>query len=106
MKKHYLALIIAASLGLTACGGDSKTTGTPTVNPDIADSLKAETKVNFDIISNPTAPIIVMPTYLAMDQQDGTLSVESSAVNPTNLGDSSRCYGRNRRLEYQSTNSN
>ncbi|MDP2569191.1 hypothetical protein Q8W14_14160 [Photobacterium damselae subsp. piscicida] len=87
MKKHYLALIIAASLGLTACGGDSKTTGTPTVNPDIADSLKAETKVNFDIISNPTAPIIVMPTYLAMDQQDGTLSVESSAVNPTNLGD-------------------
>ncbi|HIF9474107.1 TPA: VolA/Pla-1 family phospholipase [Photobacterium damselae] len=87
MKKHYLALIIAASLGLTACGGDSKTTGTPTVNPNIADSLKAETKVNFDIISNPTAPIIVMPTYLAMDQQDGTLSVESSAVDPTNLGD-------------------
>ncbi|TGZ34201.1 Lysophospholipase VolA [Photobacterium damselae subsp. damselae] len=87
MKKHYLALIIVASLGLTACGGDSKTTGTPTVNPDIADSLKAETKVNFDIISNPTAPIIVMPTYLAMDQQDGTLSVESSAVDPTNLGD-------------------
>ncbi|MFB1076801.1 VolA/Pla-1 family phospholipase [Photobacterium damselae] len=87
MKKHYLALIIAASLGLTACGGDSKTTGTPTINPDIADSLKAETKVNFDIISNPTAPIIVMPTYLAMDQQDGTLSVESSAVDPTNLGD-------------------
>ncbi|MGR5281623.1 VolA/Pla-1 family phospholipase [Photobacterium damselae] len=87
MKKHYLALIIAASLGLTACGGDSKTTGTPTVNPDIADSLKAETKVNFDIISNPTAPIIVMPTYLAMDQQDGTLSVDSSAVDPTNLGD-------------------
>ncbi|MGR5365048.1 VolA/Pla-1 family phospholipase [Photobacterium damselae] len=87
MKKHYLALIITASLGLTACGGDSKTTGTPTVNPDIADSLKAETKVNFDIISNPTAPIIVMPTYLAMDQQDGTLSVESSAVDPTNLGD-------------------
>ncbi|WP_340642279.1 VolA/Pla-1 family phospholipase [Photobacterium damselae] len=87
MKKHYLALIIAASLGLTACGGDSKTTGTPTVNPDIADSLKAETKVNFDIISNPTALIIVMPTYLAMDQQDGTLSVESSAVDPTNLGD-------------------
>ncbi|HIF9544353.1 TPA: VolA/Pla-1 family phospholipase [Photobacterium damselae] len=87
MKKHYLALIIAASLGLTACGGDSKTTGTPTVNPDIADSLKAETKVNFDIISNPSAPIIVMPTYLAMDQQDGTLSVESSAVDPTNLGD-------------------
>ncbi|WP_341508630.1 VolA/Pla-1 family phospholipase [Photobacterium damselae subsp. damselae] len=87
MKKHYLALIIAASLGLTACGGDSKTTGTPTVNPDIADSLKAETKVNFDIISNPTAPIIVMPTYLAMDQLDGTLSVESSAVDPTNLGD-------------------
>ncbi|MCG3814378.1 lipase [Photobacterium damselae] len=87
MKKHYLALIIAASLGLTACGGDSKTTGTPTVNPDIADSLKAETKVNFDIISNPTAPIIVMPTYLVMDQQDGTLSVESSAVDPTNLGD-------------------
>ncbi|NVO60170.1 VolA/Pla-1 family phospholipase [Photobacterium damselae] len=87
MKKHYLALIITASLGLTACGGDSKTTGTPTVNPDIADSLKAETKVNFDIISNPTAPIIVMPTYLAMDQQDGTLSIESSAVDPTNLGD-------------------
>lgn len=87
MKKHYLALIIAASLGLTACGSDSKTTGTPTVNLDIADSLKAETKVNFDIISNPSAPIIVMPTYLAMDQQDGTLSVESSAVDPTNLGD-------------------
>ncbi|QOQ69389.1 VolA/Pla-1 family phospholipase [Photobacterium damselae] len=87
MKKHYLALIIAASLGLTACGSDSKTTGTPTVNLDIADSLKAETKVNFDIISNPSAPIIVMPTYLAMDQQDGTLNVESSAVDPTNLGD-------------------
>ena len=85
MNKHFLSIIIAASLGLTGCGGDSKTTGAPTIDPDIADSLNAETKVNFDIISNPSSPIIVTPTYLAMDQEDGTLSVESTVDDPTDI---------------------
>ncbi|KJG38977.1 lipase [Photobacterium angustum] len=85
MNKHFLSIIIAASLGLTGCGGDSKTTGAPTIDPDTADSLNAETKVNFDIISNPSSPIIVTPTYLAMDQEDGTLSIESTAADPTDI---------------------
>ncbi len=85
MNKHFLSIIIAASLGLTGCGGDSKTTGAPTIDPDTADSLNAETKVNFDIISNPSSPIIVTPTYLAMDQEDGTLSIESTVDDPTDI---------------------
>ncbi|PSV58458.1 VolA/Pla-1 family phospholipase [Photobacterium sp. GB-3] len=85
MNKHFLSIIIAASLGLTGCGGDSKTTGAPTIDPDTADSLNAETKVNFDIISNPSSPVIVTPTYLAMDQEDGTLSIESTATDPTDI---------------------
>ncbi|MCG3863009.1 MULTISPECIES: VolA/Pla-1 family phospholipase [unclassified Photobacterium] len=85
MNKHFLSIIIAASLGLTGCGGDSKTTGAPTIDPDTADSLNAETKINFDIISNPSSPIIVTPTYLAMDQEDGTLSIESTAADPTDI---------------------
>ncbi|PSV22612.1 lipase [Photobacterium leiognathi subsp. mandapamensis] len=85
MNKHILSIIVAASLGLTGCGGDSKTTGAPTIDPDTANSLNAATKVNFDIVSNPTSPTIVTPTYLAMDQEDGTLSVESSADDPNDI---------------------
>ncbi|MZG56868.1 VolA/Pla-1 family phospholipase [Photobacterium lucens] len=85
MNKHILSIIVAASLGLTGCGGDSKTTGAPTIDPDTANSLNAATTVNFDIVSNPTSPTIVMPTYLAMDQEDGTLSVESSADDPNDI---------------------
>ncbi|WP_305810479.1 VolA/Pla-1 family phospholipase [Photobacterium leiognathi] len=85
MNKHILSIIVAASLGLTGCGGDSKTTGAPTIDPDTANSLNAATKVNFDIVSNPSSPTIVTPTYLAMDQEDGTLSIESTAADPTNI---------------------
>ncbi|WP_305814128.1 VolA/Pla-1 family phospholipase [Photobacterium leiognathi] len=85
MNKHILSIIVAASLGLTGCGGDSKTTGAPTIDPDTANSLNAATKVNFDIVSNPSSPTIVTPTYLAMDQEDGTLSIESTAADPTDI---------------------
>ncbi|WP_419209496.1 VolA/Pla-1 family phospholipase [Photobacterium leiognathi subsp. mandapamensis] len=85
MNKHILSIIVAASLGLTGCGGDSKTTGAPTIDPDTANSLNAATKINFDIVSNPSSPTIVTPTYLAMDQEDGTLSIESTAADPTDI---------------------
>ncbi|PSV47036.1 VolA/Pla-1 family phospholipase [Photobacterium sp. GB-36] len=84
MNKHFLSIIIAASLGLTGCGGDSKTTGAPTIDPDTADSLNAETKVNFDIISNPSSPVIVTPTYLAMDSYDGTIATDGSNLTSDN----------------------
>lgn len=85
MNKHILSIIVAASFGLSGCGGDSKITGAPTLDNNTATSLQAETKVHFDIISNPSSPTIVLPTYLAVDSSDGTLSLESSVDDPTDL---------------------
>ncbi|MCW8328354.1 lipase [Photobacterium sp. SDRW27] len=73
MKKNLLAVLIASSIGLYGCGNESELTGNPTIDPGIEKSLKAETKIKFDLISDPTNPVIVSPTFLAMDSTDGTL---------------------------------
>ncbi len=87
MNKNLLALLIASSLGLYGCGDETSLEGKATIDPDIEKSLKAETKINFDLLSDPSNPVIVMPTFLAMDSTDGTLSVDNSAKDPSDLMD-------------------
>lgn len=94
MNKNLLALLIASSLGLYGCGDETSLAGKATIDPDIEKSLKAETKINFDLISDPSKPIVVTPTFLAMDSTDGTLSVESTADDPTDLGDPAVAMGK------------
>ncbi|PSV34379.1 lipase [Photobacterium sp. GB-27] len=80
MKFNSIALIVASALSMVGCGGGSQTTIKPTIDPDIADSLKAETKIDFDLLSaNKT---IVIPSYLGMDAQDGTLATREGATAP------------------------
>lgn len=83
----YILTILVTSLGLTGCGGDSKTEGAPTLDPNITESVNAATKINFDLISDPQNPILVQPTYLLMDSRDGTLNTEAAAVDPNNSSD-------------------
>jgi virulence factor lipase-like protein len=78
MNKNLLALLIASSLGLYGCGDETSLEGKATIDPDIEKSLKAETKINFDLISDPLNPVVVTPTFLAMDSTDGTLSTDGS----------------------------
>lgn len=76
MKKNILAVLIASSIGLYGCGNESELTGNPTIDPRLEKSLKAETKIKFDLISDPSNPVIVIPTFLAMDSTDGTLKTD------------------------------
>ncbi|MDX1303765.1 VolA/Pla-1 family phospholipase [Photobacterium sp.] len=69
MKKNILAVLIASSISLYGCGNESEVTGNPTIDPIIEKSLKAETKILFDLASK----TLVLPTFLAMDSTDGTL---------------------------------
>ncbi|RWX56715.1 VolA/Pla-1 family phospholipase [Photobacterium chitinilyticum] len=87
MKKNILAILIASSIGLYGCGNEGEVTGKPTIDPIIEKSLKAETKIKFDLISNPSAPVVIKPTYLAMDKNDGTLATEKLAKDPTKWSD-------------------
>ncbi|GAB3519904.1 VolA/Pla-1 family phospholipase [Photobacterium alginatilyticum] len=87
MKKNILAVLIASSIGLAGCGNESEVVGNPTIDPIIERSLKADTKIKFDILSNPSAPIVVKPTYLAVDKNDGTLATEGLAADPTKWSD-------------------
>ncbi|WP_318484586.1 VolA/Pla-1 family phospholipase [Photobacterium leiognathi] len=80
MKFNSIALVIASALSVVGCGGGSQTTVKPTVDPDIANSLKAETKVDFDLLS--ANKKIVIPSYLGMDVQDGTLATREGATAP------------------------
>ncbi|KPA51000.1 lipase [Photobacterium leiognathi subsp. mandapamensis] len=80
MKFNSIALVIASALSVVGCGGGSQTTIKPTVDPDIANSLKAETKVDFDLLSSNKK--IVIPSYLGMDVQDGTLATHEGATTP------------------------
>ncbi|MGR5078388.1 VolA/Pla-1 family phospholipase [Photobacterium swingsii] len=73
MKKSLLAFTIAVSLSLTACGNEKSIDGKVAYESYITESLKADTKIVFDILSAP-----ILPTYLAMDSTDGTLSTEGS----------------------------
>ncbi|MGR5146535.1 VolA/Pla-1 family phospholipase [Photobacterium alginatilyticum] len=87
MKKNILAVLIASSIGLAGCGNESEVVGNPTIDPIIERSLQADTKIKFDIISNPSAPVVVKPTYLAVDKNDGTLATEGLAADPTKWSD-------------------
>ncbi|PSU32375.1 VolA/Pla-1 family phospholipase [Photobacterium lutimaris] len=73
MNKSILALSIAASLALAGCGNDAKVENKVSYEDHIVKSLEADTKIKFDVL---TAPIL--PTFLAMDSTDGTLSTEGS----------------------------
>ncbi|OLQ75243.1 lipase [Photobacterium proteolyticum] len=87
MKKNILAVLIASSIGLAGCGNESEVVGNPTIDPIIERSLKADTKIKFDILSNPKSPVVVKPTYLAVDKNDGTLATESLADDPNKWSD-------------------
>ncbi|WP_305419926.1 VolA/Pla-1 family phospholipase [Photobacterium leiognathi] len=80
MKFNSIALVIASALSVVGCGGGSQTTVKPTVDPDIVNSLKTETKVDFDLLS--ANKKIVIPSYLGMDVQDGTLATREGATAP------------------------
>ncbi|WP_159064937.1 VolA/Pla-1 family phospholipase [Thaumasiovibrio subtropicus] len=75
MKKQTLALLVAATLGLTGCGDDSSLSGTPTIGYEtaIAESLKAPTKVNFKL-QGPDANVPA-PSFFLVDTFDGTLNI-------------------------------
>lgn len=83
----YILTILTTSLGLIGCGSDSKLEGAPTLDPNITESVNAATKINFDLISDPQNPILVQPTYLLMNNRDGTLNTEAAAIDPTNISD-------------------
>ncbi|KXF79993.1 VolA/Pla-1 family phospholipase [Enterovibrio coralii] len=74
MKTKILAMMVSAAL-LSACN-DSGLSGEPTVDPDIADSLNAPTKVDFDLLD--PVPTVVTPSFLAIDRHDGTIAAEGS----------------------------
>lgn len=97
MNKTLLAILIGASLTLAGCGDDTNMGGEPTLDPSIGESLKAETKINFDLVSDPSNPIIVTPTYLAMDSADGTIKTDGDVGMPgysTDIADPSIALGK------------
>lgn len=87
MKKLPLALIISASLLLSACGDESELVGTPTTpnyESYIQQSLVQPTKLVFTLQgSNADVPF---PTFALMNQTDGTLELptggDESLTNP------------------------
>ncbi|MDV5170498.1 VolA/Pla-1 family phospholipase [Photobacterium rosenbergii] len=92
MKKNILALSIAASLALAGCGNDAKVENKVSYEDHIVKSLQADTKIKFDVL---TAPIL--PTFLAMDSTDGTLSTEGSVGDEnysTDLSDPAVALGK------------
>ncbi len=102
MNKNLLALLIASSLGLYGCGDESSLEGKATIDPDIEKSLKAETKINFDLLS--TEKEVVTPSFLAVDSYDGTLATDGSNLlsngqpDPaysTNIADPKIALGKN-----------
>ncbi|MFD2177299.1 VolA/Pla-1 family phospholipase [Veronia pacifica] len=72
MNKKLIALMVAASIGLAACGGESEVTGAKQ-ETYITESLKAETKVAFDLLSDKKA--VPIPSFILMDKTDGTLGL-------------------------------
>ncbi|MEC6881585.1 VolA/Pla-1 family phospholipase [Photobacterium piscicola] len=85
MKIRSIALLVTSALSLIGCKSDGTLENQSPIDPNIAASLHAETKVNFDLLSaNKT---LILPTYLAMDAQDGTLATETMAQDKTNTSD-------------------
>ncbi|PSW21063.1 lipase [Photobacterium sanctipauli] len=73
MKKSILALSVAASLALAGCGNDTKVENKVQYEDHILKSLQADTKIVFDVLTDP-----ILPTFMAVDTIDGTLSTEGS----------------------------
>ncbi|MCD9540515.1 lipase [Photobacterium carnosum] len=85
MKIRSIALLVTSALSLMGCKSDGTLENQSPIDPNIAASLNAETKVNFDLLS--TNKTLILPTYLAMDAQDGTLATEAMAQDKTNTSD-------------------
>ncbi|OBU28114.1 VolA/Pla-1 family phospholipase [Photobacterium kishitanii] len=85
MKIRSIALLVTSALSLIACKGNSSLDNQSPIDPNTAASLKAETKINFDLLSKNKK--LILPTYLAMDPQDGTLATETMAQDKTNTSD-------------------
>ena len=85
MKIRSIALLVTSALSLIGCKSNGTLENQSPIDPNIATSLNAETKINFDLLSaNKT---LILPTYLAMDVQDGTLATEAMAQDQTNTSD-------------------
>ncbi|PTB33626.1 VolA/Pla-1 family phospholipase [Photobacterium phosphoreum] len=85
MKIRSIALLVTSALSLVACKGNGTLDNQSPIDPNIAASLKAETKVDFDLLAKDKK--LILPTYLAMDVQDGTLATEAMAKDKTNTSD-------------------
>ncbi|MDD1781305.1 lipase [Enterovibrio sp. ZSDZ35] len=86
MKTKILAMMVSAAL-LSACN-DSSLSGEPTLDPGVTDSLNAPTKVNFDLLAK--KPVVVTPSFIAVDTHDGTLASEGtvgSSAYSTDISD-------------------
>ncbi|MGF1686232.1 lipase [Photobacterium japonica] len=97
MNKTLLALAISATVTLTACGDDASLSGDPTVDATITDSLNAETQIAFDLLSDPSNPVLITPSYLVVDAVDGTLKSDgevNSAAYATDLSDPAVALGK------------
>lgn len=86
MKTKYITVLIASLLTLSGCKNETSFTNNPLFNADIEASLQAETKINFDILSTPNNPTLVIPTYLAVNAQDGTLNTQYQTADSTAHG--------------------
>ena len=85
MKIRSIALLITSALSLMGCKGNGTLENQAPIDPNIAASLQAETQINFDLLS--ANKKLILPTYLAMDAQDGTLATETMASDQTNTSD-------------------
>jgi len=72
-NKKILALAIASTLGLTACGDDSTDLR---MDDTITNSLNRQSSIAFDLIS--TNKTVSIPTYLLMDTSDATLNIPTT----------------------------
>jgi Pla-1/cef family extracellular lipase len=69
-NKKILALAIASTLGLTACGDDSTDLR---IDDTITNSLNRQSSIAFDVISSDKK--VSTPSFLLMDKKDGTLNI-------------------------------
>ncbi|MCM0147482.1 lipase [Photobacterium galatheae] len=93
MNKKLLALLVASSFALSGCGDEQGLSGSPTIDPDIKNSLSAETKIDFNLLSE--KKVVITPSYIAMDLTDGTLLTESNATsNMNDLSDPAVAWGK------------
>src|SRR5690606_36539254 len=86
-----LALLIASSFAVYGCGDEKGLSGTPTIDPDIKNSLNAETKIKFDLLSDKKD--VITPSFIAMDLDDGTIATESKA-SKADLSDPAFAWGK------------